>query len=184
MLHFAYGSNMDRRLMRRHCPGARPVGRAVLRDHRFIITKDGYASVVAARGEVVHGLLWRITPRDLAALNAYENIESGLYRAAHLSVRAGGRAVRALVYLGRSGVPGRPRLGYMELVAAAAREAGLPADYVANLERIWDMPSRSAVAPNGETGGRRGGIEPAPCQIEQSFQGDDRVGSERTIRKL
>jgi AIG2 family protein len=156
MLHFAYGSNMDRRLMWRRCPGARVVSGAVLRDHRFIITRDGYASVVAARGALVHGLLWHLTPRDLAALNAYENIDAGLYRAASLSVQAAGRSLRALVYLGRSGVPGRPRLGYMELVAAAAREAGLPADYVANLERIWDMPSRSAVAPNGEIYGHRG----------------------------
>jgi cation transport regulator ChaC len=155
MLHFAYGSNMARRLMWRRCPGAEIVSNAVLRDHRFIIMKEGYASVVPARGSVVHGLLWRITPRDLAALNAYENIDAGLYRPASLSVHAAGRVVRALVYLGRSGVPGRPRLGYMELVAAAAREASLPACYVANLERIWDMPSRSAVAPSGETYGQR-----------------------------
>jgi gamma-glutamylcyclotransferase (GGCT)/AIG2-like uncharacterized protein YtfP len=149
MLHFAYGSNMDRGLMRRHCPGARVVGGAVLRDHRFIITKDGYASVAADRGALVHGLLWHLTPRDLTALNAYENIEAGLYRAASLTVHAGGRPVRALVYVGRSRVPGRPRVGYMDLVAAAARDAGLPADYIAALERTWDMPSRSAVAPNG-----------------------------------
>jgi cation transport regulator ChaC len=110
---------------------------------------------VAARGALVHGLLWRLTPRDLAALNAYENVESGLYRAATLPVQAGGRVVRALVYVGRSDVPGRPRLGYMQLVAAAARDAGLPADYVANLERAWDAPSRS-VAPNGESHGQRG----------------------------
>jgi hypothetical protein len=132
MLHFAYASNMDRAAMRRRCPGARLVGGAVLRDHR------------------------RLTPRDLAALNAYENLESGLYRAACLPVRAGGCVVRALVYVGRSGVPGRPRLGYMQLVAAAARDAGLPSDYVASLERTWDMPGRSAVAPNGESHGQRG----------------------------
>jgi AIG2 family protein len=156
MLHFAYASNMDCRSMRRRCPGARLAGGAVLRDHRFIITKDGYASVAAARGAVVHGLLWRLTPRDLVALNAYENIDSGLYRAACLPVQADGREVRALVYVGRSGVPGRPRPGYMQLVAAAARDAGLPADYVANLERTWDPPSRSAVAPNGESHEQRG----------------------------
>jgi len=155
MLHFAYGSNMHHGLMRRRCPGAEPLGLAVLRDHRFIITKDGYASVVAARGAQTHGLLWRLTPRDLAALNAYENIDAGLYRAAHLSVYAGGRVVRALVYLGRSGVCGRPRQGYMELVAAAARDAGLPEDYVANLERRWDTPSRAAIAPNGVSYGQR-----------------------------
>src|SRR5262249_22736325 len=141
MLHFAYASNMDRAAMRRRCPGARLVGSAVLRDYQFIITKDGYASVAAARGREVHGLLWRLTPRDLAALNAYENIDGGLYRAAILTVLAGGGVVRALVYVGRSGVPGRPRPGYMQLVAAAARDAGLPRDYVADLERIWGTPS-------------------------------------------
>jgi len=155
MLHFAYASNMDRAAMRRRCPGARLVGGAVLRDHRFIITRDGYASVAAARGSEVHGLVWRLTPRDLVALNAYENIDGGLYRAASPPVQAGSRAVRALVYVGRSGIPGRPRLGYMELVVAAARDAGLPADYIADLERIWDTPSRSAVAPNGERYGQR-----------------------------
>jgi hypothetical protein len=155
MLHFAYASNMDRAAMRRRCPGARLVGSAALRDYRFIITEDGYASVAVARGREVHGLLWRLTPRDLVALNAYENIDRGLYRAASLPVQAGSRVVRALVYVGRSSVFGRPRLGYMELVVAAARDAGLPADYIADLERIWDTPSRSAVAPNGERYGQR-----------------------------
>ena len=48
MLHFAYGSNMHRGLMQARCPDARVVGRAVLRDHRFVVTRDGYASVAAA----------------------------------------------------------------------------------------------------------------------------------------
>jgi hypothetical protein len=149
MLHFAYGSNMHLGLMAARCPDACVVGRAVLRDHRFMITRDGYASVTAARGEVVHGLLWRISPRDLAALNAYENIDAGLFRRVLLSVQTQGRSAKALVYIGRSGAPGRPRAGYMELVAAAAREAGLPSDYVAGLSRLSALPGRAAVAPNG-----------------------------------
>ena len=149
MLHFAYASNMHQGLMRNRCPDARLIGGAVLRDHRLLITRDGYASVVPSRGAAVHGLVWRLSPRDLAALNAYENIDAGLFRAVHLAVRTDRCAVRALVYVGRSGVPGRPRAGYMEIVAAAARAAGLPADYVARLERLSVAPSRAAVAPNG-----------------------------------
>jgi len=149
MLHFAYGSNMHLGLMQARCPDARVIARAVLRDHRFVITRDGYASVTPARGGVVHGLLWRISPRDLAALNAYENIDAGLFRRVSLSVQADGRSVKAIVYIGRSGAPGRPRAGYMELVATAAREAGLPSDYVAGLERFSALPGRAAVAPNG-----------------------------------
>jgi gamma-glutamylcyclotransferase (GGCT)/AIG2-like uncharacterized protein YtfP len=149
MLHFAYGSNMHVGLMRARCPDACVLGRAVLRHHRFVITRDGYASVTAARGGVVHGLLWRISLRDLAALDAYENIEAGLFCRALRSVQAHGRSVKAIVYIGRSGAPGRARAGYMELVATAAREAGLPCDYVAGLERFSALPGRAAVAPNG-----------------------------------
>ena len=28
-------------------------------------------------GGIVHGVFWRLTPRDLAALNAYENVAVG-----------------------------------------------------------------------------------------------------------
>ena len=38
MLHFAYGSNMSRAVMRRHAPDAEPIGVAALADHRFLIT--------------------------------------------------------------------------------------------------------------------------------------------------
>jgi gamma-glutamylcyclotransferase (GGCT)/AIG2-like uncharacterized protein YtfP len=149
MLHFAYGSNMHVGLMRARCPDARVVGRAVLRSHRFVVTRDGYASVTAAPGGMVHGLLWRISPRDLAALDAYENIDAGLFRRVLLSVQTHGRSAKALVYIGRGGGPGRARAGYMELVAMAAREAGLPSDYVAGLDRLRALPGRTAVAPNG-----------------------------------
>ena len=78
-LYFAYGSNMSRALMRRHCPHARPLGTAVLDHHRFIVMADGYASIVRHPGHEVHGVLWQLTPRDVDALNAYESIDTGLY---------------------------------------------------------------------------------------------------------
>ena len=89
MLHFAYGSNMSEPLLLRHCPTARPEGRAYLPGHRFIIMGSGYASIVPAPGGGVHGLLWRLKPRDLAALNAYENLDGGLYRSVTMAVVTG-----------------------------------------------------------------------------------------------
>src|SRR6266700_5325669 len=101
-LYFAYGSNMSRALMRPRCPSAREIGVAVLAGYRFIITADGYASVVPTPGGIVHGLLWRLTPRDRSALNAYECLDAGLYRGVTLPVRLGGERAAALVYVGRS----------------------------------------------------------------------------------
>jgi gamma-glutamylcyclotransferase (GGCT)/AIG2-like uncharacterized protein YtfP len=138
-LHFAYGSNMSRALMRPRCPSAREVGVATLDGFRFIVTADGYASAVRAPGERVHGLVWRLTPRDLAALNAYESLDQGLYRAVTLPVRVGAARASALVYLGRSRAPGVPRPGYLACVLAAARELDLPATYVDDLAR-WAAP--------------------------------------------
>ena len=86
-LYFAYGSNMSRALMRPRCPSAREVGVAALTGYRFIIMIDGYASVLPAPGGIVHGLLWRLTPRDRSALNAYECLDAGLYRDVTLPVR-------------------------------------------------------------------------------------------------
>jgi len=138
-LYFAYGSNMSRALMRRHCSHARPLGTGVLDHHRFIVMAEGYASIVRHPGHEVHGVLWQLTPRDVDALNDYESIETGLYcRRVRPVLHAGGVA-SALVYIGRSSRPGRPRPGYLACVLAAARDWDLPRSYTDALAR-WAAP--------------------------------------------
>ena len=139
MLHFAYGSNMSVPMMRRMCPAARCEGRAVLPGHRVFIIREGYASIRRANGASVHGVLWRLTPRDFAVLNAYENLAGGLYRAAMMRVIADKRTA-ALVYVARRQARGRPRPGYMEIVIAGARDAGLPIWYIRDLSRLANRP--------------------------------------------
>ena len=136
MLYFAYGSNMSRGPMRRRCPTAKELGVAVLRNHRFVIMANGYASVVPSEGQDVYGVLWRIGPRDLAALDAYEDIAGGLYRHATMPVLYQGEAVDALVYVGCETREGRARGSYMAGVIAAAREYALPEAYIASLRRF------------------------------------------------
>jgi cation transport regulator ChaC len=141
MLHFAYGSNMSCAEMARRCPGAVAIGPAQLDGWRYTITRDGYASIVAAPGHKLHGVLWRLTPRDLAALNSYESLDSGLYRRRWLLVRYADRRIRALVYVGRNSGQGRARPGYQEdIVLPAAHAWGLPAAYLSELAR-W-TPAR------------------------------------------
>jgi gamma-glutamylcyclotransferase (GGCT)/AIG2-like uncharacterized protein YtfP len=133
--YFAYGANMNRRAMAKRCPQAKPLGIAMIGGYRFVIGSGGYASLARAPGHCVHGVLWRLTPRNLAALDAYESIDTGLYRRAVLPVRFGGRTTRALLYLGRRPGQGRPRRDYLQSVIAAARDWKLPPGYIARLER-------------------------------------------------
>jgi AIG2-like family len=140
ILHFAYGSNMSRAVMRRHAPEAKPAGVAILANHRFVITPDGHASIKPSRTDHVHGVLWRLAPRDCVTLAAWENIAGGLYRVTMLPVRQAGRRRLALVYVARSRRTGQPKDGYMELVIEAALEWQLPQAYIASLRYL--LPKR------------------------------------------
>jgi len=140
ILYFAYGLNMSRTGMRKRCAQARAVGPGRLDNYRFFVGIDGWGSVRPSRGAVVHGVLWRVTPRDVAAMHAYELLHAGLYEVRHLPVRVGARLTRAMIYLLRRRATGRPKPGYIELIAAAARDWKLPQRYIHSVER-WS-PSR------------------------------------------
>lgn len=149
-LYFAYGANMERGAMARRCPGAQALGIAVLPGYRFVINADRYASVVPTPGAAVHGVLWRLTARDLAALNIFESLDSGLYRRMMLTVALGTARRRALVYVGRERGRGRPAPGYIARVAQAADDWRLPPRYVGEVRR-W-APSALRTARPAETG--------------------------------
>jgi hypothetical protein len=134
-LYFAYGANMSRAAMARRCPGARALGPAALEGYRFFVGIDGWGSVAPNAGDTVHGVLWRLTPRDAAALHAYELLHKGLYEVRRLPMRSGARRLSAMVYLLRRSAAGRPRPGYVEMIAAAARDWQLPEEYVRSVER-------------------------------------------------
>jgi gamma-glutamylcyclotransferase (GGCT)/AIG2-like uncharacterized protein YtfP len=143
-LHFAYGSNMSRPHMRALCPGARAIGTTTLVGWRFIIACDGFASLIRQPGSRVHGVLWELSTRDVAAINAYENVQSGLYLRHRLRVRLK-LSSAVLVYIARRGGTGTPRPGYMHQVLEAARDWRLPQPYIRSIAR-W--------APSGWRGAR------------------------------
>jgi hypothetical protein len=151
MLHFAYGANMSRAVMGKYAPAAQPLGAAVLAHYRFVITADRHASVVPARGEIVHGVLWRLGAGDRSALDAWENVAGGLYRARMLSVRYAGHRRMALVYLARPRPEGVARAGYLELVISAALEWQLPPAYIDALRtRLSGPPTAESLRKRRE----------------------------------
>lgn len=121
--------------MRVRCPGAVAHGTAMLRGWRFVMSRDGYASIVPERGGVVLGVLWGLGVRDLAAINAYENVAGGLYVRRRLPVRSASRCRQTLVYIAARPGEGMPRPGYLAIVVAAARDWALPERYVRSLRR-------------------------------------------------
>ena len=141
-LYFAYGANMDVAAMARRCPSSRPIGLARLPRHRWIISADGYATVLRDPRREVVGLLWDLALSDAPALDRFEDVPR-LYRKVTQPVIAAAGIRRALVYLGRSAEPGRPRPGYLEDVLRAAEAAGLPKARLDEM-RLFGMVKPSA----------------------------------------
>lgn len=138
--YFSYGSNMDRAHMKRLCRQAEPLGPAQLNHHRFFIAFGGYASVAPKRGEIVYGVLWRISARDRAALDAYEEVENGLYQPAALPVHWNGKLLRALVYVANDARPAQPSASYRDRVLDAARSWMLPEHYLQSIASEMKAP--------------------------------------------
>lgn len=147
---FAYGANMCRSSMALRCPGAEPLGAAKLAGWRFLISLDGYASVARSPRSTVHGVLWKLDEAHLRALDGFEGVARGFYRREVLRVRSGAGSRSAIVYVGRYDRPGIAVSGYMtDVVLPAARDWGLPAAYVAGLERLSAGPKGVAPVQGG-----------------------------------
>jgi hypothetical protein len=139
--YFAYGSNMASRVItgRR---GVTPISteRARLDGYRLVfdmrgipLLEPGFASIALSAGDCVHGVLYRLTR---ASLTRIDRSEGAAYRSIGVGV-VGERSgeVVASAYANSRPVAGlRPSRRYMRLICEGAREAGLPADYVAKLE--------------------------------------------------
>ena len=134
MYYFAYGSNMVANQMAARCPDASVIGVACLKGYRFRINSRRVGTVIPDQTHQVYGLLWDITPKDLLALDRYEDVKAGLYEKANVVVEPlSGRQVAALIYLATDQSIGLPRPRYINGVLAAAKQWELPQTYIREL---------------------------------------------------
>jgi gamma-glutamylcyclotransferase (GGCT)/AIG2-like uncharacterized protein YtfP len=152
MLNFAYGSNMDPGQMRQRCPSARFVAVAKLPDHRLAFTryaKDrgcGTGDCVPEAGQDIWGVVFDISETDLERLDKNEGYQPGRPLNANSYVREQRHVYRdgkmdqpLLVWLYvaiRQPNPPLPNAAYIKLYVDGARFWHLPAEYLAQLERI------------------------------------------------
>lgn len=150
-LYFAYGSNMSTERLRGRTPSARPVGIGRLPRHRRCWHKrgrdgSGKCDVVFAgvdSDEAVWGVLFEIDEAEKTALHRAEGLGVGyLEKTVAVLTEAGVR--RAMTYQAKPGQTDatlRPFGWYKAHVVRGAREHGLPADCVRELEAVTVQPS-------------------------------------------
>jgi hypothetical protein len=87
-----------------------------------------------ASARMVYGLLWSLTDEDLKALDEYEGVPAGHYTRTTIPVQFRAKPLDAQVYLAADPAPEKPRRRYLKTIIQAARDLGLPPEYIAELE--------------------------------------------------
>ncbi len=149
MRYFSYAVLMSRGQMKRICPTARSVGRAVLPGYRMIFPRvsgvwlGGIPSLSEAEGEEVWGVLWEGSEDCLEALDDYQGFYGpegdNVFERLPVEVTdAEGKAHAAFAYMAtgtsRGNYPPSPQ--FVDTMVRAARDFGLPEAYVARLARL------------------------------------------------
>jgi len=137
--YFAFGGNLNGARLKERAPSARALGAARLAGFRLCLDKlgsDGSGKLNLARdaAESVWGVVFRIAPAELAALDAFE---PG-YAQIPVSVRLRGVIpLEARTYVSEQRAPAlRAQPAYKALIVAGAREHGLPAEWIELLQRL------------------------------------------------
>ena len=134
-LYFAYGMNTNRDEMAYRCPGAVPMGRALLPGYRFEF--KSFATIVPSPKETVEGVLWIITETDESALDILEGYPE-FYDKKTVSVEHDNQSYIAMTYIMGPREKGyAPSDGYYNMVSEGYQTFGL------SQQQLLDAKNRS-----------------------------------------
>lgn len=150
-LYISYGSNLNKRVMRQRCPGARPVGKFMLTKAKLVFR--GVADVEYSPNDSVPCGLWLIDKQNEAALDRYEGVSSGsYYKEESIVLKYKGKPHNALVYLMSNEGIYPPSEFYVETIRKGYKDFGLDESYLdAAIQQSFTHK-----APNESTRSRRG----------------------------
>lgn len=140
--YFAYASNMNREQFQQRAGAVGEEKNARLDNYALNFDKvarggSGTANVVPTEGQVVHGVLYRVSEQQLKALDRYEGVPEHYRRSQATVMDADGNKINAQLYLARKVRKGlKPDRYYLQRIITGAEEHGLPADYIEGLKGI------------------------------------------------
>ena len=147
MLYFAYGPNMDEQRVKaeNRCPNARFIFNAILPGYRLVFTRRGAdtggADIAPDSHSRVWGVVYDITDSDRQRLDSREGVAQRSYRPREVLIHPHGDIeqrvmVLTFIFSNPAEVYQPPSREYLDCILRGARRWSLPADYIAQLERI------------------------------------------------
>ncbi len=138
-MYAAYGPNMDPTMMSERCPHSPLRGTGWLRGWRLTFGGEEYgwdgslATLVEDPLEQVFVALYDVTEDDVAQLDTWESVATGLYLKTKVRVSTLFGEELAWTYLLDAYEGGLPSASYLGILASAAEAADAPTDYVTAL---------------------------------------------------
>lgn len=146
-IYLAYGSNLNLKQMAYRCPTAKVLGSITLDGYQLLFrgcNGGAVATVEKHEGGSVPVLLWKILPRDEAALDRYEGWPR-LYRKEMVTAQFDGNPVEAMVYIMNEGRQlGGPGLFYYDTIMDGYLDAGFDPAVLERAARFSVKQSRKA----------------------------------------
>jgi len=132
MKYFAYAANLDKKLMKEHCPDSKPLFPARLPNYRLVFVgfsrkfQGGVASIIRTQGSKVPGAIYEISEADLRHLDITEGYPQEYNRINVTVFDEDGTAIEAITYIkkGRE-EEGKPSKEYAAMIYKGYREWGL-----------------------------------------------------------
>ena len=138
MFNFAYGSNLSLPYLHEYCPSAKFVMRAWLPNFTLDFLRfstdmqGGISSLKEAPGELLHGVIYDISEKEILELDILEDIPLGLYRRdTYLVLGDDGAWHHADLYrvVTPTG-PYEPAIQYLDYMINGATDHGLDPAYI------------------------------------------------------
>ncbi len=152
LLYFAYGSNMSQPRLRARVQSAKKLtvarlAKHILRFHKRSQDNSAKCDInyTCYSGDSVHGVIYRIAQAEKKILDGIEGLGRG-YEVKHVTVETmEGKHVYAFTYYATDTDPElKPYSWYKEHVLLGARDNGLPADYIGQIERVPSVEDMDA----------------------------------------
>lgn len=123
--------------MKSRCENAIFIDIAKLSNYKFIINKNGVATVIPKNDSIVYGVLWKITNNDEQSLDFFEGVGFKIYNKHYIEVELENKKViTALIYIAQNNTNGLPRKGYLEKIIHFAGLHKLPINYIKEV-KLW-----------------------------------------------
>ena len=105
MYYFAYGSNLNKKLMLERCPDSKPMFVASLPNYNLVFVgwsrqwRGGVASIRPFRGEKILGAIYEVSDRDLRRLDSSQGYPSNYNRLNVTVFDEDGEPIKAITYI-------------------------------------------------------------------------------------